>query len=151
MHIYITYYWYTILYMDLSIHGFSCLKGPGINPSWRLKDSYKRKLDKSCVISFHFLCYLLKTSIMTNLFCKTFRTGFVFLLHGAKCWGWTKGNPFVVGTSISISLDINLIISFPYILYIYYKVIGGEGDDRGWDGWMASLTQWTWIWASSGS
>ena len=27
----------------------------------------------------------------------------------------------------------------------------GEGDDRGWDGWMASLTQWTWFWASSGS
>ena len=22
---------------------------------------------------------------------------------------------------------------------------GGEGDNRGWDGWMASLTQWTWI------
>ena len=29
--------------------------------------------------------------------------------------------------------------------------IGGEGDDRGWDGWMASLTQWTWVWVSSGS
>ena len=28
---------------------------------------------------------------------------------------------------------------------------GGEGEDRGWDGWMASLTWWTWIWASSGS
>ena len=28
---------------------------------------------------------------------------------------------------------------------------GGEGDDRGWDGWMASLTQWTWVWASSRS
>ena len=26
---------------------------------------------------------------------------------------------------------------------------GGKGDDRGWDGWMASPTQWTWIWASS--
>ena len=26
----------------------------------------------------------------------------------------------------------------------------GEGDDRGWDGWMASLTQQTWVWASSG-
>ena len=24
-------------------------------------------------------------------------------------------------------------------------------DDRGWDGWMASLTQWTWVWASSRS
>ena len=25
---------------------------------------------------------------------------------------------------------------------------GGEGDDRGWDGWVASLIQWTWIWLS---
>ena len=28
---------------------------------------------------------------------------------------------------------------------------GGEGDDRGWDVWMASPTQWTWVCASSGS
>ena len=28
---------------------------------------------------------------------------------------------------------------------------GGEGDNRGWDSWMASLTWWTWVWASSGS
>ena len=28
---------------------------------------------------------------------------------------------------------------------------GGEGDDRGWDSWMASLTQWTWVWVDSGS
>ena len=27
----------------------------------------------------------------------------------------------------------------------------GEGDDRGWDDWMTLLTQWTWIWVSSGS
>ena len=26
---------------------------------------------------------------------------------------------------------------------------GGEGDNRGWDGWMALLTQWTWVWANS--
>ena len=26
---------------------------------------------------------------------------------------------------------------------------GGEGDDRGQNGWMASPTQWTWVWASS--
>ena len=25
-----------------------------------------------------------------------------------------------------------------------------EGDNRGWDGWMASLTQWTWVWVNSG-
>ena len=28
---------------------------------------------------------------------------------------------------------------------------GGDGDDREWDVWMASLSQWTWAWANSGS
>ena len=28
---------------------------------------------------------------------------------------------------------------------------GGEGDDRGWDGWMASPTKWTWVGVNSGS
>ena len=28
---------------------------------------------------------------------------------------------------------------------------GGEGDDRGWDGWMASLTWGMWVWVNSGS
>ena len=28
---------------------------------------------------------------------------------------------------------------------------GGEGDDRGWAGWMVQLTQWIWVWVSSGS
>ena len=28
---------------------------------------------------------------------------------------------------------------------------GGEGDSRGCDGWMASPTQWTWVWENSGS
>ena len=27
----------------------------------------------------------------------------------------------------------------------------GKGDDRGWDGWMASLTRWTWVWMNSGN
>ena len=26
-----------------------------------------------------------------------------------------------------------------------------KGDDRGWDGWMTSLTRWTWVWVNSGS
>ena len=29
--------------------------------------------------------------------------------------------------------------------------VGGEGDNRGWVGWMASLTQWTWVWTRSRS
>ena len=29
--------------------------------------------------------------------------------------------------------------------------LGGEGDDREWNGWMESLTRWTWVWVSSRS
>ena len=29
--------------------------------------------------------------------------------------------------------------------------VGGEGDDRGWDGWMTSPTPWTWVWVNSRS
>ena len=33
--------------------------------------------------------------------------------------------------------------------WCWERLRAGEGDDRGWDGWMLSLTQWTWIWANS--
>ena len=36
------------------------------------------------------------------------------------------------------------------LLWERLKKAGGEGDDTGWDGWMVSLTRWTWIWESSG-
>ena len=36
-------------------------------------------------------------------------------------------------------------------LWCWERLRAGEGDDRGWDGWMASLTRWTWVWASSES
>ena len=29
--------------------------------------------------------------------------------------------------------------------------VGGEGEDRRWDGWIASPTWWTWVWVNSGS
>ena len=35
--------------------------------------------------------------------------------------------------------------------WCWERLKAGEGDDRGWDGWMASLTQRTWVWVSSGS
>ena len=41
--------------------------------------------------------------------------------------------------------------SFENTLMLGKMKVGGEGDDRGWDGWMASLTQWISVWASSGS
>ena len=35
--------------------------------------------------------------------------------------------------------------------WCWERLKAGEGDDRGWDGWMASLTQWTWVWVNSES
>ena len=32
-----------------------------------------------------------------------------------------------------------------------WERLRAEGDDRGWDGWMASLTHWTWVWVDSRS
>ena len=35
--------------------------------------------------------------------------------------------------------------------WCWERLKAGEGDDKGWDGWIASLTQWTWVWGGSGS
>ena len=35
--------------------------------------------------------------------------------------------------------------------WCWERLRAGEGDDGGWDGWMASPTQWTWVWVHSGS
>ena len=41
--------------------------------------------------------------------------------------------------------------SFEKTLMLERLKVGGEGDDRGWDGWMASLTQGTWVCINSRS
>ena len=41
--------------------------------------------------------------------------------------------------------------SFEKTLMLERLKEGGKGDDRGWGGWMASLTQWTWVWVNSRS
>ena len=35
--------------------------------------------------------------------------------------------------------------------WCWERLKAGEGSDRGWYGWMASQTRWTWVWASSGN
>ena len=40
--------------------------------------------------------------------------------------------------------------SFEKILMLGKIAAGGEGDNRGWDGWLASPIQWTWVWVNFG-
>ena len=61
----------------------------------------------------------------------------VDLWQGAPCWvGCFAGEPQVYTTRLWCWEGLGA---------------GGEGDDRGWDGWMASPTRWTWVWVNSGS
>ena len=59
------------------------------------------------------------------------------------CWGWNSNK--------------NLATSWEELTHWkrpwYWEGLGagGEGDDRGWDGWMASPTWWTWVWVNSGN
>ena len=48
--------------------------------------------------------------------------------------------------------NINWLLHSPTTMFCWERLkAGGEGDDRGWGGFMASLTQWTWVWVNSGS
>ena len=69
------------------------------------------------------------------------------------------------GDSLGCSLQgLMLKLKLPFFGHIMWRVdhwkrpwcweglgAGGEGDDRGWDGWMASPTLCTWVWVNSGS
>jgi len=48
------------------------------------------------------------------------------------------------------SLSCVWLFATPWTIQSMELKAGGEGDDRGWDGWMASLTWWTWVWVGSG-
>ena len=89
---------------------------------------------------------------------------------------WTWGCSYLFETLISILLNIYLkmgLLGHMGVLFLsseetpysfaqrltHWKRLwcweglgaGGEGDDRGWDGWVASLTRWTWVWVNSRS
>ena len=67
---------------------------------------------------------------------------------------WTHQPYKVLGeTVLWIQPSILYLISYnPVVPWCWEGLeAGGEGDDRGWDGWMASPTWWTWVWVNSRS
>ena len=58
------------------------------------------------------------------------------------CWSW---NPSTLSTSCEE------LTHWKSLWCCEGLRAGGEGDDRGWGGWMASLTRWMWVWVNSGS
>ena len=58
------------------------------------------------------------------------------------CWSW---NTYILATWCEELTHLKRPWSWERLK------AGGKGDDRGWDGWMASPTQWTWAWVGSES
>ena len=95
------------------------------------------------------------------------------LICGVKLWCWKRLLSPLDCTNLSILKEISpgislkgmmLKLKLQYFGHLMRRVgslektlmlgvvgAGGEGDNRGWDGWMASVTQWTWVWVNSGS
>ena len=57
------------------------------------------------------------------------------------CWSWNSNTS-------SMGYEELTHLKVPWC---WERLRAGEGDDREWDGWVASPTQWTWIWGDSGS
>ena len=80
-------------------------------------------------------------------------------------WTARRSNQSILQISPRCSLEeLMLNLKLQYFGHLMWRVdslektlmmggmgAGGEGDDRGWDGWMASPTRWTWVWVNSGS
>ena len=78
---------------------------------------------------------------------------------------WIMGKGFATFCTLLNSAEMPCHMLYIYILAIWCEKlthwkrpwcwerlkVGGEGHNRGWDGWMASRTRWTWVWVSSGS
>ena len=67
---------------------------------------------------------------------------FEMFICGSACWSWNSN-------TLATWCEELTHWKRPWCWEILKA--GGEGDNREWDGWMASPTQWTWVWASSGS
>ena len=75
----------------------------------------------------------------TSPFWRRLALGF---LWKEWCWSW---NSSTLATSCKELTHWNRLWCWDGL------GAGGEGDDRGWDGWMASLTRWMWVSVNSGS
>ena len=66
-------------------------------------------------------------------------------------WPWNLGPSFPTRDRSHRKVESLFIIAILKRPWCRERLKVGEGGDRGWDGWMASPTQWTWVWASSRS
>ena len=70
---------------------------------------------------------------------------------GNQCWIFFGRTDVEAENSSTLATWWEELIYWKRPEFLEIFKAGGEGDSRGWDGWMASPTQWTWVCISSGS
>ena len=123
------------------VHLVKALVSPVVIWMWELDHK------ESWVLKNWFWTVVLEKILESPLDCKEIKPvnpqrNLSWIFFGRTCWSWN--------TNTLATWCKGLTHWKSPWLWGRLKA-GGEGNDRRWDGWMASLTQWTWVWASSGS
>ena len=95
-----------------------------------------------CDCGFHSVCPLMEKGKRLMEASSGERQTWTFIHWKDWCWSWSS-------STLPTWCEELTHLKRPWC-WERLKV-GGEGDGRGWDGWMASPTQWTSVWVSSGS
>ena len=104
--------------------------------SWTVKKAERRRID-----AFELWCWrrLLKVPWTARRSNQSILKGF---LWRDWCWSWS---------SSTLATSFEELTHWKRLWCWEGLGARGEGNDRGWDGWMASLTRWMWVWVNSGS
>ena len=99
-----------------------------------------RAVSLFCLIPQLWLCVIIHLSKPTEY---TPRVMYIHAVHWKDwCWGWN---------SSTLATSCEELTHWKRLWCWEGLGAGGEGDDPGWDGWMASPTRWMWVWVNSGS
>ena len=108
--------------------------------SWTIKKAESQRIDV-----FELWCWRRLESLLD---CKEIQpvhpkgNRFWIFIGRTDCWSW---NSSTLATWCKELAHLKRLWCWERLR------VGGEGDDRGWAGWMASPTQWTWVWVNSRS
>ena len=95
-----------------------------------------------------FQTVMLEKTLESPLDCKKIKLGNP---KGNQLWIFIRRTDAEAETSVLWASDFEELTHWKRPWCWERLRAGGKGDDRGWDGWMASLPQWTWVWVDSRS
>ena len=108
--------------------------------SWTIKKAERWRID-----AFELWCWrrLLRIpGLQGDQTSQSWRISVLNIHWKDWCWSWNSN---------TLATWCKELTHWKRFCYWERLKVGGEGDDRGWYGWMASLTRWTWVWVNPGS